>query len=113
MDLQYSEIEGPVRLIKLNGRLDTVGAGQIETKFAGYCSGDQVRVIVDLAEVDFLASIGIRLLLLNAKSIARRGGKMALLDPIPDVEAILELTAVSPLIAVCHGLAAAQEAVQT
>ena len=71
MEMHYSEQDNGISLIKLVGRLDLIGTGEIETKFAGYCSGDKVRVAVDLSDVDFLASIGIRLFVLTAKSIAR------------------------------------------
>jgi anti-sigma B factor antagonist len=98
MELQYSETDNNIRVIKLIGKLDIVGVGQIETRFAGYCAGDGVRVIVDLSEVDFLASIGIRLLTLTAKSIASRGGKMVLLKPIPDVQHVLEITGIPAII---------------
>jgi len=98
MDLQYSELDSGVRIIKLTGSLDIVGTSQIETRFAGHCSGDNVRVIVDVSGVEFLASIGIRLLLMNAKSVARRGGRMLLLAPTPDVETVLELTGILPII---------------
>jgi anti-sigma B factor antagonist len=98
MDLQYSELDNNIRLIKLNGRLDISGTSEIETKFAAYCGGEKVRVVVDLAEVDFLASIGIRLLMLNAKSVASRGGKMVLLNPTPDVQNVLEITGIPAII---------------
>ncbi len=79
MEMQFSKLDNEIRMIKLAGKLDIVGTGEIETKFTGYCSGNNVRVIVDLSEVNFLASIGIRLLMLTAKSINRRGGKMVIL----------------------------------
>ncbi len=72
MELQYSELENNIRLIKLIGRLDILGVGNVETKFAGYCAGETPRVLVDLSDVEYLASIGIRLLTINAKSIASR-----------------------------------------
>lgn len=100
MQLQYSELENNIRLIKLSGKLDIVGVGEIETKFAGYCVGDKVRVVVDLSEVDFLASIGIRLLTLTAKSVASRGGRMALMNPIPEVQRVLEIAGVPSIIPV-------------
>ncbi len=85
MEMHYSELNNGIRLIKLNGTLDIIGTGEIETKFAGYSSGENPRMAVDLSEVDFLASIGIRLLTLTAKSIASRGGKMVIINPIPEV----------------------------
>jgi len=84
MQLEYKELDNGIRLIELTGTLDIIGTGEIETKFTGYCAGDKVRVVVDLSGVDFLASIGIRLLILTAKSVASRGGKMVILNPIPE-----------------------------
>lgn len=98
MDLQYSALDNHIRLIKLSGKLDIIGTGEIETRFAGYCGGENVRVIVDLSDVDFLASIGIRLLTLTAKSVASRGGKMVLLNPNPDVQHVLEITGIPAII---------------
>jgi anti-anti-sigma factor len=108
MDLRYSELDNNIGLIKLTGKLDIIGTGEIETKFAGHCSGDNMRVVVDLSEVDFLASIGIRLLTLTAKSVARRGGKMVLVNPIPDVHRVLEITGIPAIIPVYSGLESAE-----
>ncbi|MGD8403464.1 MAG: STAS domain-containing protein [Anaerolineales bacterium] len=98
MELHYSELDNSIRLIKLAGKLDILGIGEIETKFAGHCNGENVRVVVDLSEVDFLASIGIRLLTLTANAVANRGGKMALIGPIPDVQRVLEVTGIPEII---------------
>ena len=98
MEIHYNELDNGIGLIKLIGKLDIIGTGEIETKFTGCCAGDKVRVIVDLSEVDFLASIGIRLLVLTAKSVASRGGKMVLLNPIPEVHHVLEITGIPAII---------------
>lgn len=108
MELQYSELDNGIRLIKLIGRLDIVGVGAIETKFAGYCAGEKPRVLVDLSGVDYMASIGIRLLTLNVKSMISRGGRMVLLGPIPEVRNILELTGIPSIIPMYDGLEAAE-----
>jgi anti-sigma B factor antagonist len=108
MEIQSSTLSSDIRLIKLSGRFDIIGTGQIETKFAGYCSGDKVHVIVDLAGVDFLASIGIRLLVLTAKSVAHRGGRMVILNPTPDVHHILDLAGIMSIIPVYSSLESAQ-----
>ncbi len=108
MELQYSEREKDIRLIKLTGRLDIIGKGEIETKFAGYCSGEKARVVVDLSGVDFLASIGIRLLTLTAKSVASRGGKMVILNPVPEVQEVLEITGIPAIIPIYSHLESAE-----
>ena len=98
MELQYRELDNNIRLIKLIGKLDSAGFNEIDLKFTAHCAGQGVRVLVDLSSVDFLASIGIRMFTINAKSLAARGGKMVLLNPIPEVKNILEITGILPII---------------
>jgi anti-anti-sigma factor len=108
MELQYSELENNIRLIKLIGSLDILGVGDIETKFTGYCSGETPRVLVDMSDVEFLASIGIRLLIINAKSMASRKGRMVLLGPTPEVRNILEITGIPAIIPMYDGFESAE-----
>ncbi len=108
MQLEYKELDNGIRLIELTGTLDIIGTGEIETKFTGYCAGDKVRVVVDLSGVDFLASIGIRLLILTAKSVASRGGKMVILNPIPEVEHVLDVTGIPAIIPIYSHLESAE-----
>lgn len=108
MELEYSELENNIRLIKLIGKLDIAGAAAIQTSFAAYCSGEHPRVLVDLAELEFLASIGIQLLVSNAKSIVSRGGRMVLLCPNPEVREILEVTGIPAIIPMYDGAESAE-----
>ena len=108
MEIHYNELDNGIGLIKLIGKLDIIGTGEIETKFTGCCAGDKARVIVDLSEVDFLASIGIRLLVLTAKSVASRGGRLALLTPQRNVAEVLELTGIPLIIPVYADLESAK-----
>lgn len=98
MQIQYDELSKGIRLIKLMGDLDIMGVNEIEIKFTGYCSGENARVLVDLSAVDFLASIGIRLLTSNAKSLLSRNGRMVLLNPTSDVRNVLDLTGIPDII---------------
>jgi anti-sigma B factor antagonist len=97
MEIQYSEMSNGIHLIKLIGDLDIMGVNEIEIKFTSYCSGENVKMVVDLSDVEFLASIGIRLLITNAKSIFSRNGRMVLLNPNDDVKNVLDMTAFKAL----------------
>ena len=108
MELKFNELHNGIRQIKLIGRLDIIGTGEIETKFSGYCAGEKVRVLVDLSEVDFLASIGIRLLVLTAKSVAGRGGKMVLLNPNANVHNVLDLAGIPSIIPIYSEIESAE-----
>jgi anti-anti-sigma factor len=108
MELQFNLMENGIRLIKLIGRLDTRGASEIETKFASFCAGDDIRVIVDLADVDFLASSGIRLITQTERSVFKRCGKMALINPNPEIQNILEMTGIPETIPLYSQLESAE-----
>ncbi|HEY3476409.1 MAG TPA: STAS domain-containing protein [Anaerolineales bacterium] len=97
MRLQYSELGSGIRLIKLSGSLDFYGVNQVEVEFVRCCAGENVCVLVDLSKVNYISSIGLPLLINSAKSVARHGGKLALLKPQRAVENILDLTGI-PLI---------------
>ncbi|MFZ5820289.1 MAG: STAS domain-containing protein [Chloroflexota bacterium] len=87
-----------IRLIELAGRLDAAGIKEIEAAFTDYCAGEGIRMLVDLSEVDSVASDGIRFLTKIARSLAGRGGKMALLNPIAGVQTGLEKAGVPSVI---------------
>ncbi len=108
MEIQNVELNNGIGVIKLKGKLDIVGAGEIGIKFAAYCSGENNRIIVDLSEVSFLASIGIQTLVVNAKSLASRNGKMVLLNPSEEVHAVLEMTGISAIIPIYNMLETAE-----
>jgi anti-anti-sigma factor len=88
-------ISGVVKVI-LDGRLDITGAASIDLQFSAI-AGSHKGVVVDLSGVSFLASIGIRTLLLGAKSVQRRGGCFVLLNPVDEVERVLEVMGMTDL----------------
>jgi anti-sigma B factor antagonist len=98
MELQFNTIDNGIRLIKLIGKLDSLGTGEIKTEFMAHCAGDKVHLVVDLSEVDFLASIGVRFLVLSAKSVLSHGGKIVILNPIPEIQNVLEAADVPAII---------------
>jgi anti-anti-sigma factor len=108
MEFTATEMKNGITLLQLRGRLDIMGVNTVETKFSGYCAGEKPKVLVDMSGVDFLASIGIRLLVTNAKSMLPRKGKMVLLNPTPDVMGVLEMTDIPAIIPVYSQLESAE-----
>ena len=69
--------------IKLTGRLDTSRVGEIETEF--YANIGAVKegevVLIDLRDVDFVSSLGIRMLITAGKLLLRRKAKLSIVAP--------------------------------
>lgn len=107
MKLESSSLPNGVKDVVLTGRLDIQGANAIENKFAYAVSTEAAPVVVDMSQVEFVASIGIRLLLMNAKALTRRGGKMVLYNPQPLVKDALVTAGIDLLIPIYDDLDAA------
>jgi anti-anti-sigma factor len=113
MDLEVQQLDGGIDRIKLAGRLDSAGVQEIDHRLSALTSASQAFVLVDLSQVPFLASIGIRTLLTNARVLKQRGGKMALLNPQSLVEEVLKVTGIESVIPIFHDLEAARAALKT
>ena len=108
MGIEYRQLENGIRLIRLSDRLDIDGTLRIGSRLTEYTNGDDLHIILDLAEVDFLASIGIRMLVTTAKSVNGHGGKVVILNPIQSVREVLELTGITQAIPIFRDLEEAE-----
>ena len=112
MDMQVTELDNGITEVILAGRLDMEGSGKIENAFTIATATDAAPVLVDLSQVDFIASIGMRLLVMNAKALNRRGSKMVLLTPQPLVGEALNVAGIDLLIPIFDDRAAAEADLQ-
>ncbi len=75
----------------------TVGAGKIELPFATL-AGSRQNVVVDMTAVEFIASIGIRHLVMAADALWRASCRLVLLDPTPLVTNVLVNTGLEDIL---------------
>lgn len=102
MKLTVEELEHGIRCLTLEGRLDLAGTTAIDLKFSSYAASAKGLILVDLSRLDFLASIGIRTLLMAAKAQRMRGGRFVMCGAQPMVASMIEtagLQGVIPLVA--------------
>ena len=101
MNLEVTELENGITKVTLSGRLDVEGALKIDSQFNDIAK-EKKKVAVDLSEVAFMASLGIRTLITGAKATANNGGKMVLINPQPNVEKVLRTSRVDTVIPIIH-----------
>jgi anti-anti-sigma factor len=111
MQIQGEQLDGDVYKISLEGRMDIMGTQEIDLKFTGMTAAPRKSIIVDISGVDFLASIGIRTLLVNTKAVNNRGGKLVILNPDDNIEKILLMAGINVLIPIFKDLDSAIAAV--
>lgn len=107
MQMTTEQLPDGVERIALTGRLDTAGAQEVDEQFALLAAGRPDRIVVDLSQVSFLASAGLRTLVSCAKSLAKAGGRMVLAGPQPMVQEVLRLASIHALIPVHSDVASA------
>ena len=88
MRMQLEEVAPGVTKANLVGRLDIGGSNDIELEFSAL-TGSCRAIIMDLSEVSFIASMGLRTLIMGARAVSRKGGRMVLFRPVISVEAVL------------------------
>jgi len=78
MAIRFEDVNEGLRRIVLSGRLDTAGSEEIAPRFAELTESAKGGVIVYLSAVRFLSSMAIRVLLVGAKAVQAKGGRMVL-----------------------------------
>lgn len=91
MDMSVNQSNDGVTRIDLDGRFDIQGAQDVDSRF-GEVAESAKALIVDLAKVSFMASLGVRTLMLSAKTLIRRGADMAVCGANENVEKVLRST---------------------
>jgi anti-anti-sigma factor len=109
MDMQITSMAQDAVKVVLTGRLDSIGSAKVDLPFNAVAGANR-HVLVDMSAVTFVASIGIRTLMLGAKTIQRRGGKLLLLNPLQEVEHVLETIGVTDMLPIVRNEAEAMAA---
>ncbi len=111
MDITEEALQNDIYMIRLAGRMDIEGVATIETRFASMTAAPRMAIIVDMSAVPYMSSIGIRALLMNAKSVGKRRGKFTLLSPEQNVRKVLVTSGIDRIISICDDLAEAMDKV--
>ena len=95
MDI-IKERDGENLTVKLTGRLDAVTAMQLDKDMAGSLAGVKMLTI-DLAELNYIASAGLRILLKTQKKMQRQGD-MTIKNVQAGVREVLDMTGFSDML---------------
>jgi anti-anti-sigma factor len=105
MELDTSTLENGITKVSLSGRLDVDGALEIDNEFNQIAEANK-NLLIDLSDVSFIASLGIRTLITAAKQTSNNGGKLVILSPQPNVEKVLRESRVDTVMPIIDDMAA-------
>lgn len=97
MQMVQKEISDDILKVELNGSFDIAGAADVDLPF-NVIAGKWSKVAVDFTNVDFLASIGVRVLVKCARTMAARGGTMVVINPAEGARKVLTATGVDQIV---------------
>ena len=111
MSISFTDVGDNLRKIVITGRLDIPGTDSVAAKLQALTAEPKKAVVVDLSSLRFLASIGIRSLIVCGKAVQQRGGKMVLVvGDNSSVAMSIESTGVDALIPVFKNAGEAERA---
>lgn len=87
-----------VTRVMLAGRADAAAIDMVEAGLTARLRDTEGHLVLDLAGVPFMGSLGIRLLISLARMVARRGARMAMTGVQPQVLEVFETMALLDLI---------------
>jgi anti-sigma B factor antagonist len=99
MAFELVDLDNGVTKVVLTGRIDIEGAREIDLPMS-VVGGSRRAVVVDLSGVDFMASMGLRSLVLCAKAVQSKRGRIVLLAPQTLVLEVIQTSGIDELIPV-------------
>jgi anti-anti-sigma factor len=93
------QVSNGVTILSINGRIDTLSGDQFQQKLLATIGDRPVRLVLDFAQVEYISSIGLRVLIVAAKRVSVVRGKMLFCGMgglVREVFELAGLTAVAP-----------------
>jgi len=98
MSLTIKTAERPIGvfIVSPTGPIDSASYSQLEKQVDSLLEVSPRMLIFDFGGVDFISSMGVRVVLKAKKSLARSGGEVRLINLRPPVEKVFEIIAALP-----------------
>ncbi|MGH7849997.1 MAG: STAS domain-containing protein [Thermodesulfobacteriota bacterium] len=113
MDMKVIREDDDLTHVKLSGRVDLEGIGGLDLEFTRHAVTRRKPTLVDISDVDYIASIGLRMLVTAAKALNKFGVRLVLLNPHPDVEDVLRTAGFDKVMPIEHDYERALETLKT
>jgi anti-anti-sigma factor len=106
----YELTHGEFLVLHPAGRLDSTTSDAFEREITSRVQSGAHNVVLDLEDLEYISSAGLRALLLSAKLISGRGGSLTLCAMKPNVSEVFEISGFADIFSI-HG--SVEDAVST
>jgi len=87
-------------ILALSGKLDAMTAKTFEDKILGVINSGTQRLVVDLSQLEYVSSSGLRVLLLAAKRLQGTDGKIVLCALKDQIRQVFDLAGFSSILSI-------------
>lgn len=109
MELKVIRQDDELTHLALIGRLDLETFHMLQVKFTTLTAARHKPALIDLSEVDYLPSVGLRMLLSAAQALHKDGLRMVLLNPQFFVEEVFKTSGLQEIMPISHNMAKAMD----
>ena len=102
MHLRLIESSDTLTFAALEGSLNLAGAEEIGSTFRAEITSPAKPTILDFSGVDFIASMGMRLLVEAAKALGREKRPLIILRPQSSVEKVIDSAGLTNILSISH-----------
>lgn|SRR5690554_4652914 len=83
---------GSTLIVQPEGQINSANAVAFEADLMSQVDQGELRIVLDLAHLDYISSAGLRVVLLLAKKLKQAGGALMLCDLQPSVREVFEIS---------------------
>jgi anti-anti-sigma factor len=100
MEMFQTTTDGGILTLTVSGRLDADTTERFGEALNGFIDQGHHKIVLDIAGVDYVSSVGLRALMVGAKRVAPLGGKIVICAPHARVLKLLELAGFTSILPV-------------
>jgi anti-sigma B factor antagonist len=89
-----------VSVMSVSGRVDSATAPDLENSLKKLVEADKTQIVLDLKDVEYMSSAGLRAMVSTLKAVKRVNGDLRLANPSPRVEEVLRLAGLTSIFSI-------------
>lgn len=89
-----------VTVMAVSGRVDSATAPDLEAELKKLVDADKTQIVLDLKDVEYMSSAGLRAMVSTLKAVKRVNGDLRLASPSARVEEVLRLAGLTSIFSI-------------
>ena len=97
--MQITEIiQNQTSIVTISGSVDALTTGEVTQYLTNGIGAGRNQIVLDLSQVDFMSSAGLRAILVTLKESRKQGGDLYLANAQPGVEKVLKMSGFTSIV---------------